>query len=337
LFTLVVVHELGHYSFARLLGVRVEEFGLGFPPRVKRWRRGGTIYSINAIPLGGFVRMLGENGQQNAPDSFGAKPPWRRFLILVAGPAANILLAVGIFFAVYMHGSSRQLTIITRVEPQSPAATAHLQVGDRIAAIDGTRVTYLDELSAATQSHLGQRVILEVDRRSNRLDITVTPRRNPPPNQGPIGIELGKSATVAYSPAQALNLSYQQVQDMVLAVPQVFASRFASHDSSSTVVGPIGIAHITTVAVQQAPQDRIAILLQLTALLSANLGVVNLLPFPALDGGRIVFVLISAVRRRNLSPEVEGFIHMAGLAVLLTLILLVSYNDIVHWVTGGAF
>jgi regulator of sigma E protease len=142
---------------------------------------------------------------------------------------------------------------------------------------------------------------------------------------------------VAYAPADALNLSLQEVETMVATVPQIFASRLSSSGGSGGVVGPIGIAHITTQAVQQAPEDRVTVLLQLAALLSANLGIINLLPFPALDGGRIVFVFISAIRRRNLSPEVEGIIHLAGLAVLLTLILLVSYNDIVRWLTGGSF
>jgi regulator of sigma E protease len=337
LVTLVFIHELGHYSFAKLLGVRVDEFGIGFPPRLKSWTRNGTIYSINAIPLGGFVRMLGENGHHDGPDSFGAQAPWRRFLILVAGPAANIILAVLIFFGIFMHGSSRQLTVITKVEPKSPAAIAHLRAGDKIVAIDATNVTYLQQLSDLTQQHLGRRIDLRVARGAQRIDITLVPRKHPPLNQGPIGIVLGKSAMVAYSPGEAFSLAFGQVQTMVATVPQIFVSRVSSQGGAGSVVGPIGIARITTEAVQQAPQDRVNVLLQLTALLSANLGIVNLLPFPALDGGRIVFVLISAVRRRNLSPQVEGLIHVAGLAILLTLILLVSYNDVVHWIEGGSF
>jgi regulator of sigma E protease len=335
---LILVHELGHFSMAKLFGVRVDEFGLGFPPRLKTWRRGDTVYSVNAIPLGGFVKMLGENGEDHEPDSFGAKPPWQRFVVLVAGPAMNLLLAIVIAFVAFVVGSPRGLTVITGVAAGSPAASARLQVDDTIVAINGRPVHWLSDLQDVVQTDVdhypGQPVSLRVRRGTRQFTVVVVPRIQPPPHQGPMGIELKKTVAIAYSPADALGRSFRQIGAMVTAVPAVIQS--LSQPSSGNLSGPIGIAHYTTITVDHEPTTGPGTLLLLVALLSASLGVLNLLPFPALDGGRIVFVLISWLRRRNLDPELEGVIHMVGMAVLLVLIMVISYNDITRWVSGQA-
>lgn len=335
---LILVHELGHFTFAKLMGVRVEEFGLGFPPRVKSWRRGDTVYSLNAIPIGGFVKMLGENGDDVEPDSFGAKPPWQRLIILAAGASMNLLLAVVISFFVFLHGSPvfQDSTAIAKVAPNSPAAAAHLEKGDQILTIDGQAVHSYRALANVIGKHLGQRVKLTVQRGSGSFTTGLVPRVHPPKNQGPMGIQLGQIRTVTYSPQEAAGRAVGQIGSMVAAIPTFFSS--VSHNGGSGLTGPIGIAHITTDVVQNAPQDGgIDSILGFVAFLSLNLGVLNLLPIPALDGGRIVFVLISWIRRRNLDPEVEGLIHMVGMAILLTLIVLISYHDIIRWVGGGSF
>lgn len=331
---LVVAHELGHFTLAKLFGVRVDEFGLGFPPRVKGWRRGGTLYSLNALPLGGFVKMLGENGEHTSPDSFGMKPPWQRFLILVAGPAMNLLLAVSIFFFSFVHGVPTQLAVVTQVVPGSPAAGGGLRVGDQIVAVDGLGVRYGDDLRSAVLTHAGHRVYLEVMRGKQRVFTSVVPRLHPPPNQGAMGIGLAKVANVGYSPQESLTRSVSILGTMIVAIPQALAGGLSASPNSG-VSGPIGIAHITTRVVAQEPHEGPSALFTLMALLSANLGVLNLLPFPALDGGRIVFVIISALRRRNLDPQLEGAIHAIGMAVLLLFIVVVSYNDVVKWLGGG--
>ncbi|HEX6507014.1 MAG TPA: site-2 protease family protein, partial [Chloroflexota bacterium] len=161
---LILVHELGHFTLAKIMGVRVEEFGLGFPPRLRSWSKSGTVYSLNAVPLGGFVKMLGENGEDNDPDSFGAKPPWQRLLILIFGPLMNLVLALAIFFFSFMGGSPRGLTIVTQVSSGSPAAISGIHVGDRIIAVNGKHVTYLDDIQNATSSRLGKRTTLELTR-----------------------------------------------------------------------------------------------------------------------------------------------------------------------------
>ncbi len=332
---LILVHELGHFALAKLMGVRVEEFGLGFPPRLRSWRRGGTLYSLNALPLGGFVKMTGENGEDDDPASFAAKAPWQRLLILLFGPVMNLMLAVGIFFFAFMGGSPRGLPVVTGVSAGSPAELAHIRPGDKIIDAAGIRVTYLSDLQQITSTHLGKPLTIELVRNHQFHTVVLVPRPRPPVNQGPIGVALTKVTTVTYSPATALRMSVQQVVDMVGSIPLLLQN--VSQHGGGQVTGPIGIAHLTTQVVQQEPQQGPSSLFLFVALLSANLGVLNLLPIPALDGGRIVFVLLSWVRRRNLNPEIEGVIHMVGMAALLTLILVISYQDIVRWVTGGSF
>lgn len=332
---LILVHEFGHFTLAKLMGVRVEEFGLGFPPRLRSWSRGGTIYSLNALPLGGFVKMTGENGEQDDPASFGAKPPWQRLLILLFGPVMNLTLAVGIFFFSFMGGSQRGLTVVTGVGPGSPAAMAGLRVGDKIVDVAGQHVDYLSDLQDITSTHLGKRVAVEFMRDGRFWTVSLVPRVSPPANQGPMGISLTKSTTVTYSPGTALRMSVEQVGNMIGSIPLLLQN--VSQHGGGQVTGPIGIAHLTTQVVQQEPQQGPSSLFLFVALLSANLGVLNLLPIPALDGGRIVFVLLSWARRRNLNPEVEGIIHLTGMAVLLVLILVISYQDIVRWISGGSF
>jgi len=332
---LVLAHELGHFTFAKLFGVQVDEFGLGFPPRLKTWRRGGTLYSLNAIPLGGFVKMQGENGEDGAPDSFGAKPPWQRLVILVAGPTMNLILAVLILFLAYVIGVPRSTTLITQVAANSPAARAGLIPGDRITNVGGRRVKYFDDLVSIADSHLGHRLALRVDRGSDSFTVRVVPRVNPPPNQGAIGIELRDTVTVRYGPVAAVKLSTSGIANMIASVPGVLGS-IGQHGGQG-VSGPVGIAHETTYAVGNEPSHGPGEIFLLMALISASVGVLNLLPIPALDGGRIVFVLLSAVRRRNLDPEIEGLIHLAGMAVLLTLIMVISFHDLSNWINGQPF
>jgi regulator of sigma E protease len=330
---LILVHEVGHFSMAKLFGVHVDEFGIGFPPRLKTWRRNGTLYSLNAIPVGGFVRMRGENGDDSQPDSLGAKPPWQRLLILCGGAGMNLVLAVIVFVGAFTIGSPRPLTVITRVQAHTPAAAAGLRTGDRILAVDGNEVPFADDLQTQMQPRLGQPVVLTIDRSGRILYVQLTPRLHHPANQGAIGIVLGKTGTFRYGPVESVKQSFDAIGTYVASLPRVVEA-IGRHNGSS-VSGPIGIADTTTQVVQAEPQTGFGTILFFVAILSTSLGVLNLLPVPALDGGRILFVLISWIRRRNLDPEVEGMIHLAGMAALLFLILVVSYHDIAHWVSGN--
>jgi regulator of sigma E protease len=331
--TLVIAHEVGHFSFAKLFGVRVEEFGIGFPPRLKTWRRGGTVYSLNAVPLGGFVKMYGENGNTDASDSFGSKPPWQRLIILVAGPCMNLLLALVLFFITFAIAFPDGSTVITSVQPHSPALAAGLRPHDRIVAVNQQPVSYRSQLQEAIGAHLGHPVFVRVLRGRRTLTIRVTPRTNPGPGQGPVGILLTQQVMRRYDPLTAAEKSLQAMRDFATGTFQMLMS--IPQQGTSQVSGPIGIADTTTRTVSATPHNGIAPLLLLVAVLSGSLGLLNLLPIPALDGGRVLFVLISWIRRRNVDPEVEGIVHLVGMTVLLLLILLISYQDIVRWVGGS--
>jgi regulator of sigma E protease len=336
---LIFVHELGHFTAAKLAGVRVDEFGLGFPPRVKTWIRGDTVYSINAIPLGGFVKMQGENGESWQPDSFGAQVPWKRLCILAAGPCMNLVLAVLVLFAVYATGTPQSVAVITGIESHSPAQSAGLRPGDRILSIAGMPIHYLSDLQTASEHHAGDRVRLKIRRGTHSFVVLLVPRTRPPVvngvRQGRIGVEMDRTQTVTHSPGTSLSMAAGTVRDMIGTLPKI--GKNIVQQGGNEVSGPIGIAHVTTQVVNQEPQNGPGSLFFFVALLSANLGILNLLPIPALDGGRIVFVLVSWIRRRNLDPELEGVIHLVGMAALLLLILFVSYQDIVRWVTGASF
>jgi len=330
---LILVHEIGHFTSAKLIGVRVFEFGLGFPPRVAKVVRGETTYSLNALPLGGFVKMMGENGEDAGdPRSFGAKPAWMRGIILVAGPAMNIALALVLFFtaAVWL-GAPVATNVVGSVQKHSPAQRAGLRHDDIIVAVAGTRTRSLAAIHKVTEAHLGKRISLTILRSGRRMIVYVRPRLHPPANQGSVGVIMAVREQ-RYSVQTAAIKSFEGVGAMVMAIPNLIAS-IGSHGTQN-ISGPVGIARMTGESASSIPQEGLGQFFAFVALLSANLGVLNLLPIPALDGGRLALVIVAGIRRRNLNPEVEGLIHLVGMAILFTLILVISYQDIIRWASG---
>jgi regulator of sigma E protease len=332
---LIFVHELGHFSMAKLFKVRVFEFALGFPPRLASVTRGETMYSLNMLPFGGYVRMMGENGTDaDNPSSFGFKPWWQRAIILTAGPAMNVLLALFLFFlsAAWL-GSPVGTNVVSSISPGSPAQRAGLHSGDRIVAVDGHPTHSLATVHDRTDAHLGHKVVLTVVHGGHQRLVTVVPRplSDRPANQGAVGVTM-TIYEQRYPLGTSVGKSFDGVGTAIMAVPNLIAS-IGKHGTQG-VSGPIGIARYTGDAASNIPQYGLGQFIAFMALLSANLGVLNLLPVPGLDGGRMVFVLLSGVRRRNLNPEVEGLVHLVGLAVLVLLILFISYQDILHWASG---
>jgi len=331
LLALVGIHEMGHFLSARAFGIRVSEFGFGFPPRLWSRRRGDTLYSINAIPLGGFVRMEGENGDDLGPGSFGGKPAWQRAIVLVAGAAMNFVSALLLFFLVYTIAPIPQdVPVVAMVQPHSPAAAA-LHVGDRITAINGVSVPTQTDAEDQIACTLGKPTMLTIDRHGATIKRTVIPRVHPAPNQGHIGF-LGSIVYTGTDGWSALKNTLGQPGVFVQSV----VHQFTAHRCSSVgVTGPVGIARVTGSAANAVPTLGAGPVLYIAALVSLNLAFVNLLPIPALDGGRLLFVLIGVVRRRRVSPLREGMAHLIGMALLLTLVLVVSAHDIGQWLGGN--
>jgi len=342
---LLLVHELGHFVVARLSGIKVEEFGFGLPPRIFGIRRGDMIYSLNWIPLGAFVRMAGEDGNNAEQEgSFSSKGKLTRCGVLFAGPAMNFLAAGLLFAAAYMIGWPTPTSIevfIYKVSTNSPAAASGLQAGDRIVALDGRKLETADEFVSATKAKLGQEVVVTIDRGGTELERQLVPRTQWPEGDGPLGIGLQPKGTdvkpVSYGVFPSVGMGFSRAWQMVtftLSVPAMIIQGVLPADLARPV-GPVGIYQITTQAADQAMDNGWWFpLISITATISAGLAVANLLPFPALDGGRLFLIGVEVIRRKRIAPEREGALHFVGLMVLLALMVIISYYDVISPMPG---
>lgn len=331
---LLVLHELGHFVTARLNGITVEEFAVGFPPRLVSVVRGGVRYSLNAIPLGAYVRMLGEE-DPTSPGSFASKSKSQRAVVLAAGPLVNLLSAVLVFALAYGTGWPDPSAAIVRVQevvPGGPAEQAGLQPGDILRSADGQALGTPRQFRDYTNSHLGQRIVLAIERQGQMLDIPVVPRVDWPEGQGPLGIRLAATLLlVPHDPISAIAFGFRATGELVgltLTAP-VMAIR---GDLPIDAIRPIGLPVMTQLAAQATQTvvetGSVFLVLLLTATFSAGMGVANLLPIPALDGGRLMFVAVEALRGRRITPEREALIHFAGLVLLVSLMVGISFYEL---------
>ncbi len=352
---LILVHEIGHFIVAKLSGMRVDEFGIGYPPRALRIGKiGETEYTLNWLPFGGFVRIYGEDATEPIVESraFSSKPRILQALVLVAGVAMNVLLAYLLITATltlgteqilsYGHeGSAKNVSLeFAEVLPGSPAAVAGFQVGDQIKSALAMMPTI--GLSYSGTNPLGlitligsdstlSPVVFTVDRNGKTLTITATPKLNVianSPKQPAIGVAIVEAGVVK-TPLpnafiQAGPDTWNMVKETFTGLYGFFKGIFILKPDFSQVSGPIGIAGI----VGQATASGLVALLSLTALISINLAIINLLPIPALDGGRLLFVIIEAIIRRPINPKVAMRVNMIGFALLILLMVAVSAHDI---------
>lgn len=351
---LVLIHELGHYLTAKKLGVKVEEFGFGFPPRVWGKKVGETIYSINLLPIGGFVKLYGEDdagggkigtldeGAFSVKDkkrAFFARPVWQRAVIVFAGVFMNFTLAVAILsYLVTVQGIPTQGKdiVIAAVAKNSPAQKAGLREGDVILSVDGQKITTADQVITYTKKHLGQELTIVLKTPTNKSQtIKVTPRIHYPAGEGAMGIAIGANVIVVKSPwylapwvglKEALSQTWMILQGLGQLIFQLTVHRQVPQG----LAGPVGIAQLTG----QFIQIGFNAVLGLLALLSLNLAILNVLPIPALDGGRLFFILLEAVIGKKVSPRVEGYAHAIGMALLLGLIIFITFNDVNRLIHG---
>ncbi len=336
---LVFVHELGHFISAKIFGIKVEEFGFGLPPRIFGITKGETVYSVNWLPIGGFVKLFGEEGleedkrekikdkSEEINRAFYARPPWQRAVVLVAGVTMNFILALILISYLFTRGVMvpTDRVHIEKVASGSPAYDAGLQQGDIVKNFkDG------ESLIKYTKEHLGEEITLSVERNGKVFDVKLVPRREYPKDQGPLGVVISNYEEKKYSLVEApvagmkesLNLSWVLVKGIGQTLYKLATFQSVSRD----VAGPIGIAQMTGQAIRFGGLA----VLELTGLLSLNLAIVNIIPFPALDGGRLLFVVIEAVTGRKIRTHWERYVHQVGMAILLALILLVTLNDLVR-------
>jgi len=346
---LVFAHEFGHFIVAKKSGMKVEEFGFGFPPRAFAIRRGDTEYSVNWIPLGGFVRIKGESGQHRGEtDSFSSKPAWKRFLVLIAGVTMNLVLAAVLLSAGFMAGlptaidgdmpagavvEEAKMRVVTVAEG-SPAARAGMEAGDELVSMDART---FDSAEAAREyiKEEGDDGIEVVVKKDDGAFVTVTVASEDIANIDVHGLGVGlvRTGLVSFPPHLAVYHGVTATVSYTVEVVRSFADLIKNlvvHQTVSVdLSGPVGIAVMTG----EAASLGFTYLLQFAALLSINLAVVNVLPFPALDGGRILFLAIETLRRKAVDQRLEAIVHNVGFVLLMLLVVLVTYRDFVKF--GG--
>lgn len=337
----------------------MEEFGFGLPPRVWGKKVGETIYSINWLPFGGFVKILGESGEDRKnPRSFSAKPFWKRFLVLFAGVTMNFLLAAYLLMLGYTAGLPAAVTPeeikagtignftdlkvqIMGVVPDSPADKAGLALGDTIRELKYFKegkllvfpISFPDRLAELINEKRGEEIILTVARGEETYDVTIFPRVDPPEGEGALGIRMSQTVIVLLPFYEAIGRGFTDAFKIAWLIVVVFASivrdlifqgKFAGE-----LAGPVGIAVLTA----RFSQLGFSYLMQFTAVLSINLAIINALPIPALDGGRALFLAIEKVRGKPVPHHVEQTIHTVAFVLLIFLILFITYRDIVKLVS----
>ncbi len=365
---LVLIHELGHYLAARAFGVKAEEFGFGFPPRAigwvrerGKWKRVSTsdrksythtIWSLNWLPFGGFVRLKGEqpDGLEDA-DAIHAKPVWQRAIIIVAGVLMNWALAIVLFTIIFSSGTtailedlpqgahvSDQHILVTQVLDHSPAAQAGIMSGDVITRLDGSAIADASSARAGIQAHGETPVTLLVRHDGTETQMTVTPTFIQEIGRPAVGVGLADAGTVSFplteAFVQAVRVTASLTVSIVYALGDIVRQLATAHQVPQDVSGPVGIAVMTG----QVAREGWAALLSFAAMLSVNLAVINFLPIPALDGGRILFLIIEKIRRRPVSRTLEIGIHNIAFLLLIILILLVTAHDLSRYsdaIVGG--
>ena len=338
---LILVHEFGHFFAAHAVGAKVEEFGIGIPPRIKGWMYKDVLWSLNWIPFGGFVRVLGEDGKNMDSGSMNAKSPGQRAFFLAAGSAMNLLLAVVLTIPIVATQgvpTGNVEVYIGAVAPNSPAAGAGWKVGDRIAEIGGVTVDEGNDVSDLTREFAGRPMQVVLDRDGERMVTTVTPRESPPANEGPTGVTLAQQALFrSVPPLEVIPTAVVETGSQLRQLLEGIVALLTGQAPLSQVAGPIGMGQITSELVSATTLAVWVTLTQLTVLLSLNLALLNLLPLPALDGGRLFFVLVEVLRGgKRVPPEREGVVHLAGMIILIGLMFFVAFLDVGRLIDGEA-
>lgn len=326
---IIIIHELGHFLLAKKNGITVVEFSLGMGPRLLSFEAGGTRYSWKLLPFGGSCMMLGEDGEEDGEGAFGSKSVWARISVIAAGPIFNFILAF--VLSIFIIGNiGYDVPVILGVSEGLPAEEAGLKEGDLITKMNGKNIRLYREFSNYAFFHSGETVVFEYERDGKTYETTVTPMLTE------AGYKYGISGSVNYrqktNALQTLKYSAYEVYywiDMTLQSLNMLVHGGVKLDDMS---GPVGVVEVIGDTYEESRSEGPLYvwlnLLNIAILLTANLGVMNLLPIPALDGGRLVFLVIEAIRRKRVEPELEAKIHFAGLMVLMVLMVVVMFNDV---------
>lgn len=333
---LVIVHELGHFLAAKKMGMYVEEFGFGFPPRIFSWKKKETRWSLNLIPLGGFVKIAGEEGERSNQQEeeseeekaipserlFSAKPIWQRLIVLIGGVLMNFLLGWLLLSLVFLFGEEKSL-LISAIEANSPAEVVGLKAGDKILGFQEPEsfVNFINQ-------HKGKEVTLQIEREGEKKEIKVVPRPQVNAGQGALGVSLvagGVEKLPWYRSFWEGFISAVKIFAFVfIMLFKLIIGFFTGANLLNYLSGPVGIYQVTT----QAAGLGLIYLVNLVALISLNLAALNIFPFPALDGGRIIFLIIEKIKGAPVSVRTQQIVNAIGFSLLILLVIIVSIKDI---------
>lgn len=338
---LVLIHELGHFLAARFFGIWVEEFGLGLPPRIFSIKRGNTIYSVNLIPAGGFVKLHGEeegtldHSKIKKPKlAFFSKPWWQKVIVLIAGVFMNFILALGIITYLFTRGVPTPTNVaIAQVSQNSPALEAGFEPNDIIISVGGKEIKTIEQVTTAVSEHLESPTEFIITRTTDGVEETLTlsavPRRNPPEGQGALGIVLSQNFTTLKYPIytawyHGLRETLKMSVMLVWAIIGVFRDFITGFTVPKDVAGPIGMYQLYG----EARKYGLSAVLELSGLISLNLAIINLFPIPPLDGSRLMFILVERATGKKLKKEWEQNLYKFSFLFLILLFLLISFQDI---------
>lgn len=322
---IIFAHEGGHLLCAKACHIYVEEFAVGMGPKLFSFRKGDTTYSLRLLPIGGYCKMPGEDGESDIPNGFDKKSVPQRMLVVAGGALFNILLAVLLFIVAYMGlGTSSEDAIVGDVYEDYPAYSAGLEAGDLVTAIDGQAIDSWTDMTDIIQNNVGTALTFTVDRDGEIVDLTVTPEAGDS-GTGVIGIVAARESVSVF---EAVKIGFQQTYELTKLI-LVSLWQMITGAIGLELAGPVGVGQM----VGQAASYGFYSFLIFIAAISVNLGIVNLLPLPALDGSRLVFLAIAGIRRKPISANVEGMIHFVGFMLLIGLLIIVTYFDITR-ITG---
>lgn len=320
---LIFVHELGHFITAKICGIKVNEFAIGMGPAFFKRQKGETLYALRVFPIGGYCAMEGEDEDSDDERAFNNQPAWQRAIVLAAGSLMNLITAIILMIIIAFY-VGQATTTIDVVNEDSPAYEAGIMAGDEVTALNGTELEKWADFQTVIGENEGEPVTLTVLRNGQEKEIIVIPEYDKDADRSLVGV----TPTKVHRPIASIGAGIKNTWDMTVMMYELLGQLITGDASAKDLSGPVGIVYV----VNDSAKMGLIYVVYLAALLSLNLAVINMLPFPALDGGRLVFLLIRKITGKRVTDEMEGKIHFIGIMLLMVLMVYVTWNDIVRFI-----